>query len=870
MLYSTSSWQVKTSLFFAKLLMIASMFCASTPAKADYEWMTTLLSNLAVFFAERIEVPTFNYNNTGSKSLVINSGWQSTGAQVKNGKTLKLEWSSDAVSIPTRKYYVMYRIDPRFSRPQVFILKGVTTNNGYTTYTSDISTINNGLPMGRDLQATFQKYDNYFNYSSSSPDPRIVINTTSVVTMHLVSANEFFSAGGVVNFGSELNHQIKDPFAIYTETGVTDNNMIYMRSEEWCTKLFGGTVPNSYTCINVNGKALYANDGDFEDRLWGIADTTSWMGKLDICGDAATGKQPCLYDKGRGMKITIGGSSVKDTHNPFVHSDFTGQNFFYYDASVGMNTGVLDFITDWDMQPQSSMFQSFNPLIKQWPYTNKTSWRAAFMGSDLAKAGALSPYLHIGRYIIYIEIGDRSNAIIPSVEYIISDGPPSAQDVGTVVTRSFAGQANKAGTLWLRALTSDNTNAQGSIAVSYSNYTGSTLISDSVSNYIMTPILEMLTSSTKALYRNIASNSRLREYAFILIQLYIVFYALYFLAGAVNIKAYDVVVRIVKISIVVTLFSTNSWEVFNNYFFNGFVGGSTYLINSIVGATSGSNIFGFLDLIFDKYMNPTMWGLIAIELLSPFNGVTFFAIITIYSILIYLIAVLQVVIGYLMAFISMAVLISLGPIFITLLLFERTKSMCNNWVSAIFNCMLQPTILLMFFLLIDQIMLDQLSHIVLPACWDILIPLAITIDLTPLGIPLTFPSLEIPGLAGIPFFMSSPGSSTGLQGDGGSYLNFVSSVIIFHCYAVMASGLTTYVQALVSSLTSIGSSSDISGSNVASQMSSSISHTISAPVRIAADEIQTNNLKKKQERLAEGKPRDEGGARTNKASSQEK
>jgi type IV secretion system protein VirB6 len=828
-----------------KCTLLISMVLSTLSARADYEWMDSLAS----FLSTCIEVPSFSYNSSqASKTLEFKdsytTGWQSTGANVKNGRAITFEWSgnsklssSKSVSKPVRKYYVMYRIDPRFARPQTFILTGAEANK-VTTYTSDINMINNGVP-NTDVKASFAAYNNYFNFTSSTPRTTIPITSTSVVNINLVKANEFFAKGATgleqeLNFGLDTT---KNPFAIYTQVGITDNNIVYMSSEDWCAKLFGINTPSGYTCSNVGSSTLYANDNQFADRLVGIADTILGGGKLNICDSRSTDKAPCLYDRGRGMQITIGGNIVKKTEQPFTHSEFTQEDFFYYDANAnGGLSGVLDFTTDWDMQNTNPMFQSFDPLMQNWTYKAQSDWQAAFMGSDSAKIGGLSQYLHFGRYIMHIEVGENNDNDEVSVEYIISNSQPSDNTYGTRVTSSFSGEANGDGTLYLRALSPNNTTLKGTIVVNYYSYTGSTFLSDLISNDIVAPLIGMLMKSTKTLYDNLSQS--LINPGRLLLTLYIVFYGLYFLIGAVNIKAFDLVIRVVKISIVATMFSTNSWDFFNDNFFQGFVDGSKYLINSVVGSTNNGSIFGFVDLIFDKYLNPKMWGLLTIELLSPFNGVTFFAIITIYSIIIYLAAVLQIVIGYIMAFISMAVLISLAPIFITLMLFERTRSIFNNWVSAIFNCMLQPTILMLFFLLIDQIIADQLPHVVLHACWDWIIKFQLTFDLSSLGIPLTFPSVTIPGFEGIAFFMATPTNGVGFSTPPGSYLNFVSSVIIFCCYAVMASGLTSYVTGLVSALTGVGQTGEISGGAASSQIASSINDKISTPAQKILEKVQ--------------------------------
>ena len=117
--------------------------------------------------------------------------------------------------------------------------------------------------------------------------------------------------------------------------------------------------------------------------------------------------------------------------------------------------------------------------------------------------------------------------------------------------------------------------------------------------------------------------------------MYIIIYGLAFLAGSLQITVTDIVVRVLKIGVIVALFSETSWTFFNDNLFKVFIDGSDYLLNSVIGTTSNvGNIFGFVDPIFDRYSNGNFWALLFIQLLQLTNGLAFFACLAIYSILI--------------------------------------------------------------------------------------------------------------------------------------------------------------------------------------------------------------------------------------------
>ena len=261
-----------------------------------------------------------------------------------------------------------------------------------------------------------------------------------------------------------------------------------------------------------------------------------------------------------------------------------------------------------------------------------------------------------------------------------------------------------------------------------------------------------------------------------------------------------------KIAVIITLFSEYSWDFFNKNLFQVFVDGTDYLLSNVIGISSSTgNVFAFIDPIFDKYTNDRFWALLAIQLLQIQTGLMFFAIMALYSILLYFRAILEVIISYCLAFLGLAVLISLAPFFISFILFERTRNLFESWISSLFNYMIQPTVLLVFFLLIDQLMSQQITDIVVRACWGILIPLKFGLDLNHMGIPLSF-SFELPFLPGIPFYVSQVkevDSAATLFSKDGTFLMVATGSLLFFAYAKMSAGLIDYVNLIVQSLTNV-------------------------------------------------------------------
>lgn len=802
-----------------------------------------------------LDAPSFdNTFTSGSVSVNItqNPVWQSTGLNVQEGKIFKIRYDLNNIIPASREYLVMYRIDPRFSNPQVFIIEKTLDDQGNVKYVSQTMTnlnniqscINSALnpttPQGS-IGDCVSQYDNMYA-------DQISVAAGETVEILLTDAAEFLNALQTMNFSSPgmsggqdiipYQDHTQGVFSIYTETGIADNRIIHTSGTNFCTALFGSlTVPtydlSLYSCTN----GIYVNKSDFVDRLMGISDTPMILQKLSDCthDQITAGNVACMYKDGYGMNISLDGTVIKHSRDSFIDWSENSTSFYYYSGG----SGNLTFSSDWSVTtfPNVGVTNMFNSLpsggqsVNQW-----TATTAEGVTDSLANVG--SNFIYFGRYIMKVRI----SSIIPQdsqthhlePRYIISPTDPGNSEgtglVSSATTHTeFTTNADTSGILWLQLTSAD---VSGVLNVDYSADTAKTFISETVSNYIINPIKEQVKQFTVILYSGLVNPEGLSVPIIrTLLTLYVMLYALYFLAGATQIKVVDLVTRIVKIGVITALFfSQNSWHFFNDYLFDAFVKGSDYMISNIAGAdTVAGNFWGFLDVIFNKYTQWSLLRALLIQLLQIGSGMTFFTMLVMYGMFLFLLSMVEVVTGYLMAFICINIMVSLAPIFITFCLFERTKHLFNNWISTLFNCLLQPTILLIFFLLIDQIMMAQFSHVALKSCWGILIPFNLYIGVPFLGIPnMTIP---IPFFPGIPFYIPQLGSG-GVLGISGSYLGFVAASLIFFCYALMARGLLGYVTSLVRTLTSI---SGVAGGEAAASVAKEFKAGVAGTAKLGAE-----------------------------------
>ncbi|PCJ27152.1 MAG: hypothetical protein COA94_04345 [Rickettsiales bacterium] len=777
-----------------------------------YDWMNRDLSDRGWGC---IEPPHFTSTKGKTTTLNLdNKGvWVSSGISVEKDKLLKVNWSAGEVQSRPEKYTVLYRIDPRFAKPQIFIQRYDYKQQKYISnfHKAGLLKYQDSRTLNNNYTKRFADFNKFFNSQS------ITIKKNDVINVTLIGSGEYFSNDSQMR---TLGYE-NEPLVIRTNSALTDNRMIYSNASPWCMGAIGEDS-SQYTDLCLKYPGYYTDSAEnIETLVGGIQNPSFARNLISIgkCPGSANGRNNtlCYYDNGRGMQFKLAGKTIKNTPEKFVASSSSSKDFFYYKSDVN---GKLEFVTQWDIAGMyNEMYtQNGKPVAKNWSWQFMTQWpsfgnRSNFNSKlvDIRQNLSMN-FLHFGRYFMRVEVGNSTASVSEAdlnsinIEYtIMKNGAPGSSAKGTSIGRGFSGNASKTGSLWVR-VAGKNDNVTGVLHARTTSYTGSTWFSEKIYGKLIKPLREKFARLTKTMYSKLVTDKNLQNIAMLMMVIYISIYGIMFLGGSVKITIKDIVTRIVKISLVVTLlFSSSSWEFFNSYLFDALVSGSDYLMSSVIESTSQSgNVFGFIDPIFDKYTDGSLWALLFIQLLQIHNGMTFFAIMTIYSILTYFRALIEVIVTYCLAFLGLAVLISIAPLFIILILFERTKSMFDNYISTMFSYMIQPTILLIFFLMIDQIMSTHIANTVVRSCWSTLIEIKLGLDLRHMGIPLSF-SIGLPFLPNISFYVPqvTPIKTVSDFFIIGTISKVATSSLIFFALAKLSSGLVNYVLLIVQFLTNV-------------------------------------------------------------------
>lgn len=238
-------------------------------------------------------------------------------------------------------------------------------------------------------------------------------------------------------------------------------------------------------------------------------------------------------------------------------------------------------------------------------------------------------------------------------------------------------------------------------------------------------------------------NSGISEIFRAALTLYIGILGLFYIVGMAQMQPYDMVTRLIKVIIIAMVVGPGGWAFFNQYVGGLFREGLDELMSEVSGlmvttvsslmtgsaidlgamrvsnySMGENNPFLPLDLLVGQILKP---GTFAILTAAKNDGGAGWglAYIGVFAFgLLYLVgAIAKAMWVYLLSLLTTSFLIGLAPIFIIFMLFQRTKSMFDNWLKALISFSLQPLFLFLFLALFASIMSTAMDGLMkAPAC----------------------------------------------------------------------------------------------------------------------------------------------------------
>lgn len=228
---------------------------------------------------------------------------------------------------------------------------------------------------------------------------------------------------------------------------------------------------------------------------------------------------------------------------------------------------------------------------------------------------------------------------------------------------------------------------------------------------------------SNALFMEIVSDSGFRRALQALSSMYIAFYGIMFMLGMVQITMFDFSIRMIKIGIIVLLLSPDAWYFFNNIVVKFFNAGTDAWINQISAVVlhqalpNNAPPFFVIDNALSKAVSAKMAVTMMAMFFTPPYG-PIIGMMTALGLSTFVRAILTAAWVYLMSLILKALLFGIAPIFLSFILFARTRHLFDGWLNQVVNATLQPVLLftfLGFFIKLIDVSIDNI--LMTPVCW---------------------------------------------------------------------------------------------------------------------------------------------------------
>ncbi len=207
---------------------------------------------------------------------------------------------------------------------------------------------------------------------------------------------------------------------------------------------------------------------------------------------------------------------------------------------------------------------------------------------------------------------------------------------------------------------------------------------------------ERLDKASKAVFEGILGNSMYVQLVRVVLCLFVILMGISYMMGLIQSHFSDFMVRLIKVSSVITLLYPDSWWFLYNIF-NGIFVDIVHSLIGLINSHSGVSFrpeapFQFIDEILAIIFGPnTFKKIIALMWSSPIGFVI--VVFLVFVLLYYFIVIAFSLVTYFTAQIGMAILSIMIPFIFLLLLFGKTKEIFNNWLKVAISFSMQAIII---------------------------------------------------------------------------------------------------------------------------------------------------------------------------------
>ncbi|WP_265034580.1 MULTISPECIES: TrbL/VirB6 family protein [unclassified Wolbachia] len=214
----------------------------------------------------------------------------------------------------------------------------------------------------------------------------------------------------------------------------------------------------------------------------------------------------------------------------------------------------------------------------------------------------------------------------------------------------------------------------------------------------------------QAMFENIAEKSTsFHNFVLSLLVLFVMISSLLYLFGMIRETKHDMLIRMMKITLVIVLISPGSFRFFYDHFLVLFIKGLEQLISIITNFAPNSNtdkLFGFMENMFNKFFAYSVWKKFAAFLHYQMWASLLMIPAIFIGIVLYFLLCLYAYIIFLSGFMGIAFLIAIMPLFLISILFSPLKSLFEGWIKFCISFCLKSIMIFTLLSLLASIIMN--------------------------------------------------------------------------------------------------------------------------------------------------------------------
>jgi type IV secretion system protein VirB6 len=222
----------------------------------------------------------------------------------------------------------------------------------------------------------------------------------------------------------------------------------------------------------------------------------------------------------------------------------------------------------------------------------------------------------------------------------------------------------------------------------------------------------------QAMFKNIAEKSTsFHNFVLSLLVLFVMISSLLYLFGMIRETKHDMLIRMMKITLVIVLISPGSFRFFYDHFLVLFVKGLEQLISIITNFAPNMNtgsiaqgdeakLFSFMEDMFNKFFAYSVWKKFAAFLHYQMWASLLMIPAIFIGIVLYFLLCLYAYIIFLSGFMGIAFLIAIMPLFLISILFSPLKSLFEGWIKFCISFCLQSIMIFALLSLLASIIMN--------------------------------------------------------------------------------------------------------------------------------------------------------------------